>query len=201
MVTVACLLWGDWCHPHGEEYVRKLRDRVAENLSIPHEFVCLSDREIDGISTLPLDPKWEWNLNKLTLYAPETGFQGRVLAFDLDVVPMGPLDDLASYGGDFAVCESFGQKGECGGSIIGFNADRCHWLYEKCAANPGFWARVTGGSERMFLRHATRNRVDFWQRLLPGQIASYKRHCKKGVPSGTRAIVFHGKPRPHEVGF
>lgn len=200
VITVACLLWGDWCHPHGEGYVRKLRDRMRRHLTVPHRFVCLSDRDIDGVETIRFEPRFTWNLNKFHLYRPDIGLQGRVLAIDLDVVPIGPMDDFALYGGEFAVCESFGDKGQCGGSILSFEGGTMGWLYEKIAANPKFWAEATGGSERMFLRHALK-RPDFWQDLNPGKVASWKRHCTGGIPDGTCALVFHGEPRPHEVGF
>lgn len=200
-MTVACLLWGRWCHPYGEQYVRKLRDRVEKHLSVPHRFVCFSDRDIPGVETIPLDPKWEWNLNKLALYRPDNGLEGRVLALDLDVIPIGSLDDFSDYDGEFAVCESFGHKGKCGGSIIGFEAGSMEWLYQKVKANPKFWARVTeGGSERLLYRNQLTN-PDFWQRLLPGQVVSYKWHCTKEIPEDARIICCHGRPRPHEIGF
>lgn len=201
MVTVACLLWGRWCSPHGEEYVHNLRDRVETHLHAPHRFVCFADRDIEGVKTIPLEPSWEWNLNKLALYRPDNGLEGRVLALDLDVVPIGRLDDFAAYDGEFAVCESFGHKGKCGGSILSFEAGSMEWLYEKVKSNPKFWAQATnGGSERLLYRYTLTN-PDFWQRLLPGQVVSWKWHCQEGIPDGARTIVFHGLPRPHQVGF
>lgn len=199
MITVACLLWGDF--PHGEDYVYKLRDRMTNNLTHDFRFVCFSDREIEGVETLPLTPTWQWNLNKLALYRPDNGLQGRVLALDLDVVPVGNMDDFAAYDGSFAVCESFGEPGKCGGSILSFEAGQMDWLYEKVKQNPPFWAKAAkGGSERMLYRLALKE-CDFWQRLLPGQIASYKWHCRQGIPEGTRIVVCHGRPRPHEIGL
>lgn len=201
MVTVACLLWGRWCHPHGEEYVHKLRDRVETHLSVPHKFVCFTDRNIEGVHTLPLNPTWEWNFNKLALYRPNNGLEGRVLALDLDIVPVGSMDDFATYDGEFAVCESFGHKGKCGGSIVSFEAGSMDWLYQKVSSNPGFWAKVAdGGSERLLYRNQIKN-PDFWQDLLPGQVVSYKWHCQKEIPEDARVVVFHGLPRPHDVGF
>lgn len=200
MMTVACLLWGDWCYPHGPDYVRKLRDRVAENLSTEHRFVCFADREIDGVETVALDPCWRWNLNKLALFRPDNGLEGRVLALDLDTVPIGSLDEIASYDGTFAMCESFGQPGKCGGSILSFEAGEMEWLYDKVRRNPKFWGRLTDGSERMLYRQCLKD-PDFLQDHVPGQIVSYKWHCREGIPDNARIICFHGVPRPHEIGY
>lgn len=204
MVTIASLLWGDWCHPHGVEYVYKLRDRIAQHMTVPHKFVCLSDRDIPGVETIRFEPRFKWNLNKMHLYKPDIGLEGRVLAFDLDIVPIGNLDGFAEYDGRFAVCESFNpnMKGLAGGSIMGFEAGTLDFLWNDLVACPGKWHDRTAGSERLYYRrHGGLNGMDFWQDLLPGQIASFKRHCQEGVPNGTRAIVFHGKPRPHELGI
>lgn len=204
MVTVACLLWGSWGDGHGIEYVHKLRDRVHANMTHPHRFVCFSDRDIPDVETIRFTPRFRWNLNKMVLYHPDNGLQGRVLAFDLDIVPMGNLDDFAAYDGRFAVCESFNPRfeGLAGGSIMGFEAGTLPFLWDDLVACPGKWTDRTGGAERLYYRmHGGLNGCDFWQRLLPGQIASYKRHCQEGVPDGTRVIVYHGRPRPHEVGF
>lgn len=202
MITVACLLWGSWCHPYGENYVRKLRDRVDQHLSVPHRFVCFSDRNIEGVETIRFEPKYRWNLNKMILYRPDNGLEGRVLAFDLDVVPIGSLDDFAAYDGRFAVCESFHPafSGYAGGSIVGFEAGTLPHLWEDLESNSGEWTDKTEGSERFYYR-AQMPDCDFWQRRLPGQIASYKRHCQNGIPHDTRVLCFHGKPRPHERGY
>lgn len=200
MVTVACLLWGSWGDGHGIEYVHKLRDRVSKHMKTPHRFVCLSDRDVPEVETIRFEPRFRWNLNKMHLYKPDIGLEGRILAMDLDIVPLGNLDDFAAYDGRFAVCESFGQPGLAGGSIMSFEAGTLDYLWHDLVACPGKWHDRTGGSERFYYRTQIKD-CDFWQRLLPGQIASFKKHCQEGVPVGTRALVFHGRPRPHEIGL
>lgn len=202
MVTVACLLWGYWGDGHGIEYVHKLRDRIYDHMTVPHDFVCFSDRDIPGVKTIRFQPKFRWNLNKMILYRPDNGLKGRVLAFDLDIVPMGNLDDFAAYDGRFAVCESFNpqMKGLAGGSIMGFEAGTLPFLWDDLESCSGKWTDRTGGSERLYYRTQIKN-CDFWQDLMPGQIASFKRHCQDGIPHDTRILCFHGKPRPHELGY
>lgn len=190
-MDIICFLWGDWCHPYGEEYVYRLRDSVEKHLSIPHRFICLTDRDLD-VDTIRIEPKYKWNHNKLIMFS-DIGLKGRVIALDLDCIIQGSLDDFAQYNGPMAVCESFGQKGLAGGSMIGFEANTLN-LFDRFLANREKWEQITHGSERLFYRMAAK--TDFWQRMYPGTIASYKRDNPE-TKKNARIVFYHGEPRPH----
>ena len=215
-LTIACFLWGDWSGDWGTKYVNRLFNMVQRHLSLPHRFVCFTDltgHEIEyihhRIELLPMDvPNWRWNLRKMLLYKPDNGLTGRVLCFDLDVVITGSIDDLARYNGPFITCSSpfKRSKGKMGGSLIGFQAG----YGESTLWNPLAYAdkgeyrqlvkKTRRGSERMYYRMMLKNKeVDFWQERYPGQVLSYKKECKDGLPPGTRVVRFHGRPRNHEV--
>ena len=62
MLTVWCVWWRDPANPdkYDEYSVQRLQRTVAENLSIPHEFICISKEHVGnlyrvyaGIHTLP----------------------------------------------------------------------------------------------------------------------------------------------------
>ncbi len=160
-----------------------------------------------NIELLPLDvPDWQWNLKKMFLYKPNNGLWGRVLAFDLDVVITGSLDDIASYQGDFATCEAAYHSGRAGGSLLGFDlgsnkkmGSLGSLLYEPLLTNSRGVENKTGGSERKWFNLQLKNKMEYWQKLFPNQVASYKVDCKNGLPEDARVVRFHGKPRPHEV--
>lgn len=204
-LTVLCQLWGTWGAPMQGEYVRRLRDGVAEHLSAPHRFVCMTDiHEIvpDDIETIPLGcAGWRWNLRKMAMYDAEYGFTGRVLALDLDTIIVGSLDDIASYDGRFAVLEDFYEPGRCGGGIIGFEGGTLNdEIYAAVRDNQFAVNAMTRGSERKWYRHQMPD-ADFWQAMHPGQIVSYKPRPSvrlKEVPENARIVCFHGDPRPHE---
>ena len=206
-ITIVCFLWGNWGGGRGVEYVNKLYFGVKRHLSISHRFVCLTDRIkgegfAKGVELLCLDvPNWRWNLKKMFLYKPDNGLYGRVLAFDLDVVIIGNLDDIARYRGEFATCEAAYHRGRMGGSLLGFSSGfGLTRLWEPLISNPRRVENKTGGSERKYLGLQLKNKdVDFWQDLYPGQVLSYKVDCQKGVPENARVIRFHGRPRPHDV--
>lgn len=213
-ITIACFLWNNWCEPFGIHYVNRLYRGIKRNLSLPFRFVCITDRNFiigfdEGVEILHLDvPDWRWNLKKMFLYKPNNGLWGRVLAFDLDVVITGSLDDIARYQRDFITCEAAYRPGRAGGSLLGFDLGSNKKigflggrLYEPLLTNPGRIENKTGGSERKWLNLQLKDKMDFWQELLPNQIVSYKIDCKCGLPKDARVVRFHGNPRPHSVNY
>lgn len=210
-ITVACLWWDLWCgSTWGQEYVERLRNMVRDNLSIPHRFVCFTDRperiQERGIETLPMDvPNWQWNLRKMIVYRKDNGLSGRVLVLDLDLIILRSIDFLAEYNGEFCVLEDFYYKGLPGGSISSFEAGTLQERFYDPLVKDGFnigWRMH--GSERYWYKECGcyRNYVDYWQTLYPGKIVSFKPKPNTRlaeVPEEASIVCFHGKPRPHEV--
>lgn len=86
-MIVSCVLTGD---KYTEEDVYKLQKNVADNLTIPYKFVCLSDRIIEGVDTILL-PKNDWGVwNKMYLFK----HLKETLYFDLDVHIQHNIDSL-----------------------------------------------------------------------------------------------------------
>lgn len=209
MITVVCCHWGNWpVNGKGHEYVRKLRAAVARNITVPHQFICFADKPVGRINTRPLlanhwsiqdreGPLWRGCIPKTYVYSRAAGLTGRVLLLDLDNVITGSLDDIASYDGDFCVRGSF-RYGTPDGDMIAFDAEKCRDIWSALIGDPSLVDEK--GRERFFL--ATRRpNADMWQDVLPGQILSYKRHCRvqMKLPEDARIVSFHGDPRPHEV--
>lgn len=194
MVTVACCWWG-WYPPY---YVTRLRDAIAANLALKHRFVCLTDRsEIpDGIGTLQLRGRMlPGNLKLASLYHPDSGLRGRVVAFDLDSIITGSLDDICSYDGPFCVAGDF-NTGEPDGFLRSFVAEDATWLWKQAWTS----ARDEITREIPYLRHELKQ-PDLWQNVVPRQVVSYKRHCAKyqRIPDNARIVSCHGKPKNEDV--
>lgn len=208
VLNVVCCLWGDWpSKGWGPEYVARLKRGVERNLTVPHRFICFADdvsRVPEGIEARPLiSPSWAGCLPKLYVYSPQARLQGRVLLFDLDNVITGSLDDMASFDGPMAVRAALPMydQGErvADGDMIGFEAGSktAQKLWDKFASDPNGAALSTGGRERFFIRETVE--PDLWQDIVPGQVFSYKQHCKVKLPRNARIVSFHGNPRPHVV--
>lgn len=204
MLTVVCLLWGDWCAPHGEGYVRAMKATVARHLSLDYRFVCLSDRNIEGVKTLPLPVShWKRNLPRLWLYAPQNGLTGRVLALDLDDIPLGSLDGFAAYDGEFCCIEDpWERRGLAGGGTIAFEAGNpvlAEKLYQPFVEDMDAALELCGGFDRYLYRNVM-DRIDLWPReWIADAKPQETMKIIETVPSDARIAHFHGKPRPHEV--
>ena len=120
-ITVACVWWGT---AYPVKYVINLRNMVARHLTIPYEFVCISDRDDvpEGIRKIPTPVPSElcqgkdqgghskgwWA--KVGIYKPGLfGDAKRVMYIDLDVVIIGSLDKIASVQEPFCMIENFGK--------------------------------------------------------------------------------------------
>jgi hypothetical protein len=82
------------------EYVYTLKNSIERNLSIPHDFVCLSDINLQ-IKTLPLIPLHGEKSKsvpgfwfKPQIFRKELNLTGQCLYIDLDTVISGKLDDI-----------------------------------------------------------------------------------------------------------
>jgi len=121
MITVVCFLWFDPKSPkpyqYDSSYVHELKKRIDKHLTLPHEFVCISDRQIKEIKTLPID--WTTYLPgtrfaKLSLFRPDGPLKGkRVLYLDLDCVLTDNIDPIVDRPEDLVLWRNpnFGQPG------------------------------------------------------------------------------------------
>lgn len=196
MLTVWCVWWGD---KYPEYYVHRLKREVARFLPIEHEFICLTDREIDGVETWPaLSKKPGW-WQKIDLFQ----FIGQNLYFDLDTVPVGDLTPFIGTGAQIRTLKNWAASGHggCQSSIMYWEDARV--IYESFD-EPTPWPPVNQpgvvlwGDQEFITqeRDAGRLQVDYF----PEQFGkSYKYHCRHSLPHDCRAVIFHGKPDPDEV--
>ncbi|MCG8325167.1 MAG: hypothetical protein MI673_06590, partial [Thiotrichales bacterium] len=201
-ITVVTLCQGTKYSP---DYVTRLRNSVSRHLTVPHNFVCMTDKpdQLD-CETMPVPLGLEGWWGKVALFG--NLFQERVLFLDLDTVILGNIDDFACYDGELAVIKPFYRdKGVASGLLnIDPACNRHVWdvfsrdptaAIEVCKqkANPPW----NLGDQRWL--ELTVQDYDYWQDLLPGQLVSYKVQKKEGLSDDARIVVFHGKPDPHEV--
>ena len=170
----------------GEEYVSKLYDGVARNLSRPFTFHCLTDKDVDGASG------W-WA--KIEMFRPGR-FRGRCLYFDLDTLIVGNIAHLSNYSGAFAGLSDFYHPEQFASGVMAWDADAAAPIWELWdrAGRPQFDQRGDQGWIGSVMPNADR-----LQTLFPSQIVSFKANCLDGIPEGARVVCFHGHPRPHVV--
>jgi len=197
-LTVACVLrsGGDY----GPEYVRRLADGVAANLSLPYRFICLTNMDVPSRAS-PLRHGWPGWWSKLELFSQFT--HGQVLYFDLDTTIQGSLDDIAAHPHRFTMLQDFTKPCLASG-MMAWSGD---WsaLYRIFAKDPKGWARHCNKprlwGDGGFIEHLIGYRgIDTFQSLHPGQVASRKCSPRHSIEAA-RVVCWHGTPRPHEAGW
>lgn len=107
MITVACV-WVRGNVPFTLEYVVRLRAMVAKHLTMPHRFVCLTDRPecippamiaIRIPTPAPLKGWW----SKMQLFNRDHNLLGRVLYLDLDTLVVSSLEPIVQFPAPFAL--------------------------------------------------------------------------------------------------
>lgn len=189
-LTVFCVYWGNKYH---KGYVYALKEAVKQNLTIDHDFICITTEKLPGIMTrLPFVPYHGW-WQKIGLFAP-TITTGPSIYLDLDVIITGNIDYLADYTNTFSAPANWAQSGH-GGIQSSVMCWPGNWTepYERFKPLwPEVSKRLWGDQEFLWEMLG-----DNWQRI-PG-VGSYKYHAKSGIPDWMKVCVFHGKPDPHEV--
>lgn len=221
MVTVLCVRFGN---KYGRNYVERLRNMVSRHLTVPYEFVCLTDDQhpIDGVRSI-VQPsanyaKGWWH--KVHMFDPNLAVQGRILYLDLDVVIHSNINKLVDIKGDrFYGIRDFNRKFYP--SWQSLNSSALSWTH---GTNADIWTqfqedrstaqRLQGDQD--WIWKLARDRIKFWP---DAWIQSYKweirgreqlvdRTGRKGFKTVSHAVaphpecsiaVFHGAPNPEDV--
>lgn len=150
----------------------------------------------DGWHDTPIVGWW----NKLSLFRPTIILKGQVLFFDLDTIILGSIKDFAEYRGKFAIMRDPYYPQHHGSAIMSWQAGQLDhiWTTWDRGGRPQF---APAGDQKWI--ETMQPEADFWQDMFPGQVLSYKAHIRPigYIPERTRIVAFHGKPKPHEMGW
>lgn len=189
------------------EHVQRLAAQVC--LHAPDQlFVCLTDTAVPGVVTTPLLHRWPGWWSKLELFRPGVFPAGeRVLYLDLDTTLVGPIDDLLARAEPFLALADFYRRPPVvperglGSGLLMWTAGEQDSLYTEFATSPeAFMVWHGHGGDQRFIEQRRLTATTFWEDVVPGQVVSYKVHCReRGVPHGARVVCFHGPPKPWQV--
>lgn len=196
---------------YSREYVINLRRGVAQHLTLEHRFICLTDTvkeavfdEDTQIQWEPLRHDWPGWWSKVEMFRPDLERYGRFLYLDLSCVVVGELDDIASYDGP-ACTTSDWYYGGPSPSILSFAPKEMRAVWDLFNSGPEHWMKQGDkhiapdfGDQILVNKVYGKDGLKRWQNELPGQIVSFKVHCKVGIPNGARLVKFHGQPRIHD---
>ena len=198
MITVACVFWGD---KFSDDYVYNLKSMVERNTTVPHQFVCFSDRELEGIKTVKLIPGYEGWWNKMQMFNTDFRLGNRVVYLDLDTLIVDNIDWLLEYDGMFMGIEDLGAVNEHQPELKGrLQSGVMSWDYR---LNSHLWNRFTSSGESQryrgdgeYLNHIVpKYQRDFIQKRYKGKLKSYKYQVySEGITDDLSIICFHGRP-------
>jgi hypothetical protein len=197
--------------PYDVSYVNHIANSINEHVSIPYEFVCLTD-ETAGFSTnvhkiIGFEHNWPKWWGKIELFKPDKFFTDRIFYLDLDTIILNNIDDIVSYDGNFCGLQDFNNLNGLGSGIMawGCNSPNLNAIYANFMRNPTYNMTNHRYGDQEFIYRFVKRSMDGIQKLYPDRIISYKKHCinNRGneliIPDDASIIYFHGKPRPRDV--
>jgi hypothetical protein len=205
MITVTCVWAGT---KYSAEYVARLQKAVSEHLLLEHQLVCFTDQkfpDIPGVEfrklpVLPFPIVYPW-WYKVWLFSPDAKLSGRILFLDLDIMILKNIDKFVSYSGEFLGIRDFTRVQNP--AIKTTNSSIMCWDQQK---HQDVWERFSNSAELIqktypgdqnYISDYLGNRITWW----PDTWAlSYRwEYLKTGLQKETAVLVFHGRPKPHEL--
>lgn len=221
MLTVVCFWWFDpkgKCNNvyiYGPEHVKVLHSMVKRNLSLPHEFVCVTDRPDSvpqGIRAVKLDKSTHipgTRYAKLMLFRRdiEQVLGKRIAYIDLDCVVVGNLDPIFDREEDLVLWRNpnhaeHNRRAYYNTSIMLLSAG-CRPEFRESFSpetSPAKAARRTSGSDQAWISMLANKKEPFWGDgsgiygarrggdISPG--------ASRELPKDARIVFFPGRREP-----
>lgn len=192
MITVATMLWDhteksyDFSRCYSEEWVHRLYDGFARNLTIPFKFCLFTDRirELERpieqylFERRPID--YGSCIEPFKLPGPK-------IVLGLDTIITGNVDALAQWaidGKSFLLpIDPYQPHHACNGVAV-------------CPEGLDLWSTWNGENDMAWCRSFPHEYLDD---VFGAMVKSYKGHVAQYGLKDTRIVYFHGEGKPHEL--
>lgn len=179
------------------EYVYNFKRGLDRHVSIPYEFVCLSDIELE-ISTIPLLKGGSGFWNKIQMFRPELGLTSECLYFDLDTIIKDNIDDIIQtfFQYDFLMLQDPWKPEQSGSGIMWWNTN-CSYLWDEFISKDlKSWEKIYNEHPRFGDQGYIIDRVDHQQiQKVIKDPAWVCRFTKKESKENSKILVFAGPNR------
>lgn len=217
MIQICCFKWkpdGEYRSKFDASHVNTLKNMVKRNLSIEHEFVCVTDdpQGLDPdirVVKLWLNPVPNYGcenrpncFRRIRAFAPdmETIIGKRFVWLDLDTVVVGQLDPLFDIPDDFKMWGGTHPTTPYNGSMVLMNAGARAKVWDKF--NPRvspLKGRERGhiGSDQAWISYCLGSGEKKWD--THDGVYSFRIDIlapKSGLPDDARIVFFHGRHNP-----
>ena len=130
------------------DYVSKLYRSLKSNTSLPFEFICLSDTDVEADLVLPYNKhsniKLHWH--KLKFFSPQFAYQNPdddIIIMDIDQVITNNVDDLIGHKvneNELVTYDSWWSKDlKINGGFYKFKSGSLKYVWDDFALNPEYW--------------------------------------------------------------
>lgn len=183
-------------------YVNTVAKNIKNNISYPHEIVCLTDdatgiTEVDRIVPMLHNyPKW-WG--KIELFRSDITKNRHCLFIDLDTVICKNIDQICSLTGSFFALYDFYHPAMLQTGVMKWEVNQQSKAIYNNFITTDFSKYIHRGDHEWI--GANVSHFKFLQDCLPEYICSYKKdlsYIAKGLKE-PNIICFHGTPRPHTI--
>ena len=187
-----------------DEYPLRLYEGLMERTPNVPEFICLTSEQFDAPFHLePLIYHLQGWWNKIELFRAGLFTEyDRVFFMDLDALIVGDLTPLLSYNGEPMLMNRGFRSGLPSSSIMSWKpGQHPHILPDFLSRKIYIMGRHKPGGDQEYIRTHLNGRWTAAQDVQPG-IYSYKNDLRgKEIPADSTIHMFHGPPRPHEIGW
>lgn len=183
-------------------YVNATARSIKNNISYPHELVCLTDdptdiTEVDRIVPMLYNlPRW-WG--KIELFRSDITRNKHCLFIDLDTVICKTIDELCTLKGSFFAIRDFYHPSILQTGIMKWEVNKQSKDIYNNFITTDFSKYIHRGDHEWIGKNVKNPK--FIQDRLPEYISSYKQDLAviaKGIKT-PNIICFHGIPRPHTL--
>lgn len=204
-LTIACVYKPGNGFNSGD-YVFRLQAGFAKHCRVPHKFVCLTNQTLSGIEKVPLKHNWPGYWNKIELFRPGI-FNGPVAYCDLDSMILNDISDLVQHPYEFLCATTWGGPPDRINSAFMCWDGRDDFSNIYKAYRPSINEQYEQDGKRWgdqgFIQDHLPVPFTSLNELFPGRFVSYKINVRPAgkVPEGTSIVMFHGRPRPHQINW
>lgn len=183
-------------------YVNAVAKNIKNNITYPHEIVCLTDdaseiTEVDRIIPMLHNyPKW-WG--KIEMFRNDITKNRHCLFLDLDTVICKNIDEICSLTGSFFALYDFYHPAVLQTGIMKWEVNQQSKDIYNNFITTDFSKYIHRGDHEWIGQNVSN--FNFLQERLPGYICSYKKDLSYIVKrlKEPNIICFHGVPRPHTI--
>lgn len=219
MISVTTFWWTDKTVAHKARYTYGIEDVLAVKrgfdrfLSLPHEFVCVTDKPerfagVEGIRAVPLD-RTTWvdgtRYAKLMIFRPDIAsvIGERIFYTDLDVVPVRSLDPVVGRDEDLVLFRNpnrtfSGRRSFYNTSVMLIRAGTRTEFWSKFdpKTTPTQMKKITSGTDQAWVSHLASQEEAYWDHshgiIGAGRLGDKFPNTATVLPDDARLVLFPG---------